>query len=142
MLARNKRPLYKRWQQFYYSTTTPGSHLWHCYGQLGIKMYKPWAVPKVGFDLFEDWVYANLGRPPKGLTVLGLIDRKKDIRPGNLHWTTQLWVQNHRRFNLMLKINGRKQSLADWSRETGVNKATAWTRIHDKGMTAREAFEL
>ena len=142
MLARNKRPLFKRWQQFYYATTTPGSHLWHCYGQQGIKMYKPWAVPKLGFDLFEDWVYANLGRPPKGQPVLALIDRRKNVGPGNLHWTTRLWVHNHRRDNLMIRMNGRKQSLADWCRELNKNKATVWARLHDMGMKPQKAFDL
>lgn len=142
MLARNKRPLYKRWQQFYYSTTQPGSHNWNCYGAVGIKMYKPWAVPKIGFDLFEDWVYANLGKPPKGKYTLALIDRTKDIRPGNLVWENRLWVSNHRRDNYVIRMLGRKQSLSDWCREFNIPKGTVWSRIHDMGMTPRKAFNL
>ena len=142
MLARNKRPLYKRWQTFYYSTTDSNSSNWPCYGAHGLKMYKPWAVPKLGFDLFEDWVYSNLGQPPKGKYTLALIDRRKDVKPGNLCWETRLWVGNHRRENLVLKINGRKQSLADWCRETGIPKGTAWSRMYDMGMKPKEAFNL
>ena len=105
-------------------------------------MYKPWAVPKTGVDLFEEWVYKNLGPPPQGKYTLALIDRRKDIRPGNLCWETRLWVTNHRKRNYMITMFGRKQSLADWCRETGIPKGTAWSRIHDYGMTPRKAFRL
>jgi hypothetical protein len=142
MLARHKRPLYRRWQHLYYATTTSTCNNWFCYGAVGLKMYKPWAVPKIGFDLFEDWVYSNLGQPPRGKYTLALIDRRKDVRPGNLCWETRQWVTNHRRDNYVITMLGRKQSLADWCRETGIPKGTAWSRIHDMGMTPRKAFNL
>lgn len=139
---RSDSPLYKRHHQFFNGCTNPNCYAWANYGARGIKIYGPWASLKTGFDRFEDWVLANLGPVPFPGAVIRRINPNGDVKPGNLEWSTRKVVGNHRRSNLMIRINGRTQSLGSWCAELGANPRTVWSRIHDRGYTPRKALGL
>lgn len=134
--------LYKRWYQFFNGCTNPRCTAWAVYGARGIKMHPSWASFKQGFDRFEAWVIDTLGPPPLPNSIIRRIDSTKNIRPGNLEWSTRLIMSNNRRTNTMIKINGQRKSLSDWCRQQGLNERTVWSRIHDRGQTPRKALEL
>lgn len=139
---RSDSPLYKRHHQFLNGCTNPNCRAWPSYGGRGIKIHKPWASLKQGFDRFEDWVIANLGPIPFPGAVIRRINPNGDIKPGNLEWSTRKVVSNHRRSNLILKINGQKKSLGEWCSQYGKNPRTVWSRINDRGWKPKDALEL
>lgn len=134
--------LYKRHYQFFTGCTDPNCAAWQCYGAKGIKIYKKWAAFKTGFDHFENWIIANLGPMPFPGAVIRRIDSTKDIKPGNLEWSTRIIVSNNRTTNMRVRIGRQTKSLADWCRIHNRNFATVWSRIHDYGFTAKEALEI
>jgi hypothetical protein len=139
---RSDSPLYKRHYQFFNGCTNPNCYAWQNYGALGIKIYKPWASLKTGFDQFEQYVIDHLGPQPSPLHVINRIDTSGDIKPGNLQWATRQQQSNHRSNNMMIRIGKETKSLADWCRATGLKEPTVWSRIRDYGFSPREALGL
>lgn len=41
---------------------------------------------------------------------------------------------------IMLEHDGRTMSLAEWARETGIDRKTLWSRLRRVGMTTAEAL--
>jgi hypothetical protein len=70
------------------------------------------------------------------------MDSTKNIKPGNLEWSTRKIMSNHRTTNVFYKINGQIHTLSEWSDITGINSRTAWSRIRDHGMTPKKALGL
>lgn len=139
---RSDSPLYKRHYQFFNGCTNPNCYAWRSYGGRGIKIHKPWASLKTGFDRFENWVLSNLGPIPFPGAVIRRIDHTKDVKPGNLEWSTRKVVGNHRRSNLIIRVGRRKQTLGQWCSELGLNPRTVWSRLNDRGWTPKQALEL
>lgn len=133
--------LYKRWYQFAMGTTDPNAHCWKTYGAKGIKMKSQWTPYKYGFDAFEAWIIDNLGPPPSPNSIIRRIDSTKDIKPGNLEWSTRAIQSNNRITNFKIRIKGQTKSLAEWCRIYNKNLPTVWSRIRDYGYTPREALE-
>ena len=139
---RSDSPLYKRHYQFLTGCLDPNCRAWHNYGARGVKIHRPWATLKTGFDRFEDWVLANLGPIPFPGAVIRRINPNGDIKPGNLEWSTRKVVSNHRRTNCMIRIGRQKKSLGEWCSQYGKNPRTVWSRIFDRGWTPKDALEI
>jgi hypothetical protein len=140
-MSRSKNPLYRKWYAFYYGCTQPQARSWRHYGGQGIKMYGPWAALGHGFDLFADWVEANLGAQPSPEHELTRKDTTKDVRPGNLCWRTVKELGRSRRTNVLVRYQGQTKTLAEWSEITGINFKTLWSRLYDRGLKPKEAFK-
>jgi hypothetical protein len=140
-MNRSKHPLYRKWYAFYYGCTQPNATSWRHYGGRGIKMHSAWSTPRLGFDLFAEWVEANLGPQPSPKHELARKDTEKDVRPGNLHWQTRVEVTRHRRGNFQVRYQGQTKTLAEWSEITGINFKTLWSRLSDRGLKPKEAFK-
>jgi hypothetical protein len=140
---RSDNPLYKRWHHMVHVCTNATAREWHLYGGLGIRVYGAWShLGGSGFDAYRDWVVANLGPIPHP----GAIIRRKvstgSFVPSNLEWSTMKVLSNHRRTNKMIRYQGRTQSIADWSRELGINYDSLWSRIIDYKLKPKEAFNV
>jgi hypothetical protein len=140
---RSDNVLYKRWHHMVHVTNNSASAEWQLYGARGIGMYKPWShLGGRGFDAYRDWVMDNLGPMPHPGAIIRRINSTKDFRPGNLEWSTPKIMSNHRRTNLMIRYQGRTQSLADWSRELNLNYDSLWSRLIDHKLKPKEAFDV
>jgi hypothetical protein len=140
-MRRSDSPLYKRWYQIATGCSDPNSAPWKVYGAQGVTCVKSWIPYKVGFDNFEHWVLSTLGPQPNPDSILRRINTKKGWHPGNIEWSTRLIQSNNRSTNMMIQVGKRKQSLADWCRETGLLEATVWSRLK-RGHKPKEALEL
>ena len=68
------------------------------------------------------------------------IDRKDNERgyePGNLQWATDEMQANNRRSNVRLTFNGKIQTIAQWSRETGITQPAIQYRVKQGWSTER-----
>lgn len=92
------------------------------YAGRGIKMCERWLN---SFDHF----YEDMGARP---SLKHSIDRKNvngDYEPSNCRWATVIEQNNNRRNNLIIEYDGKKHSLSEWSRITGIKALTIRYRI-------------
>lgn len=101
------------------------------YGGKGISICERWLK-------FENFL-ADMGERP---SIEHSIDRKnnsKGYEPENCRWATQIEQQNNKRSNRLLTFNGKVQTMAEWSRDTGIKYQIIQNRIH-LGWTHEEAL--
>lgn len=113
------------------------------YGGRGICVCERWAV----FINF----YSDMGlRPSKGMTVDRINNNGhyscgkceeclSNGWPMNCRWATQAQQSVNKRNNRFIDVNGEVKCITEWCRITGVNLATARTRL-GKGVPAAQVF--
>jgi hypothetical protein len=90
------------------------------YGGRGIQVCDKWK----SFLAF----FADVGEPPTG-TSLDRINTDGNYEPGNVRWATPREQCNNKRNNTIIEYNGKKQTVANWARETGIEKSVLLYRI-------------
>lgn len=101
------------------------------YGGRGIIVCAKWG------DSFEAF-FKDMGEPPIGMSI----DRKNNDGPyskKNCRWVTRTEQNNNTRRNHYIKFRGKNQTIAEWSRETGVKPSTILYRIQ-VGKTTKEVL--
>lgn len=99
------------------------------YGQRGITVCDEW---KNNYAAFRDWAIAN-GYDPKakrGQCTIERIDVNGNYEPSNCRIATQKDQCNNLRKNLLIEINGRKQTLKQWADESGLDESKIRYRYH------------
>ncbi len=87
------------------------------YGGRGIKICDRWLI-------FENF-HADMGDRPEGKS-LDRIDNEGNYEPGNCRWATRKEQGSNKRNNKFLEYNGKKQTIAEWTRELGFKRQRAW----------------
>jgi hypothetical protein len=126
--------LYRLHHNIVQRCTRKTCHAWKDYGGRGITIHGPW----LDFATF----LAEIPPKPAGNFTLDRIDNSKGYIPGNLRWATRLEQANNKRNNKMLTFKGKTQSLAEWSRELGINYFTLKSRINQSGYSVEKALSL
>lgn len=124
--------VYGIWQLMVQRSTNPNSDKWAHYGGRGITVCDAWRA----FPAF----YADMGDPAPGMT-LDRIDNDKGYGPDNCRWATRQTQGNNRRSNVFLSFKGRKMTIADWARETGISKSALNNRLADNWPVERALTE-
>lgn len=92
------------------------------YGGRGIKVCDRWLESYQNF--LED-----MGRQPSARHTLERINLDGHYEPSNCKWATMVEQANNRSNNTRIEIEGRTQTLTQWSRETGVNRTVILRRM-------------
>lgn len=92
------------------------------YGGRGIGICDEW----LEFMPFYKWAVKNGHQ--KHLT-LDRINNEGDYKPNNCRFTTRKIQNNNRRDNRIIKFNGKKKTLSEWSDYTGINYKTLVSRL-------------
>lgn len=90
------------------------------YGGRGIKVCPRWTT-------FENF-YTDMGNPPPEHTL----DRRNNdgpYSPENCRWAVAIIQANNRRGNRRLTCRGKVQTIAEWSRESGIEQHAIKKRI-------------
>jgi hypothetical protein len=95
---------------------------YHNYGERGIKVCAEW----MEFEPFQKWALAN-GYSDK-LTI-DRIDVNGNYTPENCRLATYKEQANNKRNNRFIEFNGRRQTIAQWAEEIGINWATLFERL-------------
>jgi hypothetical protein len=102
------------------------------YVDRGIKVCDRW------LESFENF-YADMGDPPSDNHSLDRRDNDSDYSPENCRWATRKEQMNNRRVNHFITHGDRKQTLTQWSTETGIPSATIAGRLR-RGWSVQQAL--
>jgi len=107
------------------------------YGALGVTVCDRWLYGESGMSGFECF-QADMGPKPTGMS-LDRIDGTKGYSPDNCRWATQEEQANNKRTCHYLTIDGETKTITQWSRISGIGKATIRNRVVVQGMAPKEA---
>lgn len=99
------------------------------YGGRGITVCQRW------LDSFANFL-ADMGPRPTPKHTLERIDLDKGYAPENCVWATIVEQANNRSNNTRIEIDGRVQTMTQWSRETGVCRTVILRRMR-RGLTGK-----
>jgi hypothetical protein len=110
-----------------YVSSDPG---FHNYGARGISMCPRWLEDFRSF-------YADMGARPSPKHSIERIDNNGNYDPYNCKWATRLEQNNNSRRNRFMEHNGKRQTVAQWSRDTGVPSRVIITKLN-RGISPEE----
>ena len=111
-------PAYKAWCNMKQRCQNPNHPRYADYGGRSIRVCARWEV-------FINFL-ADMGQPPRG-AELERLKNDRNYCPGNCEWATVKQQQRNKRDTHFVVLNGRRQSLAAWSEETGIpGEAIRW----------------
>lgn len=102
------------------------------YGGRGITMCAEWR------DSFQAFL-RDMGPCPVGYEI-DRIDNDKGYEPGNCRWATPVQQSNNRRSNHVIEAFGKRLSLAEWARSTGLGYDLIKQRINKLGWVPERAL--
>lgn len=130
--ARGSRsPTYAVYRDMMTRCTNPKYPEFHLYGGRGISVCDRWA------GAFENF-FADMGSRPDGMTI----DRKDvngNYEPSNCRWATDEEQANNKRNSVFIEYQGKRQTVAQWSRDTGIQDKTIYLRL-SKGCSPSQAL--
>lgn len=126
----SRTPIHNLWSGMVQRCTDPNHPHYADYGGRGITVCEEWKT-------FENF-YADMGERPEGMW-LEREDNDKGYSKSNCKWATPLEQGQNKRNNVKLTYNGKTQTLAAWSRETGLKYRTIHARLN-AGKTAEEVL--
>ena len=113
-----KTPTYSSWQSMKKRCKSP---TYKYYGGKGIGYSSHW-------ETFANF-FADMGVRPEGMT-LDRIDNSKGYEPGNCKWSTCKEQSQNRSVTRWFEYDGRRQCVADWAAETGIEFRTIFYRLN------------
>lgn len=120
--GRSKTPV---WRAYYSMLSRCYNHnveRYSEYGGRGIKVCDRWLA---GFEFF----FADMGDRPDGRTLDRYPDVNGNYEPGNCRWATADQQANNKQDSKYLEWNGKRQTVAQWAREIGIDGSTIHVRI-------------
>lgn len=113
---------YYAWSSMWTRCTNPKYELYHRYGGRGITVCDRWK----SFDNFLE----DMGKRPLGKHSLGRIENDGNYEKSNCRWETRKEQSSNTQRNIKLELNGRTETVLEWSRILGVKCAVLYWRFH------------
>ena len=134
--GKSKTRIYGIWIGMKQRCYNPKVNSYKNYGGKGITVCDEW-MGENGFCNFEEWSIKN--GYSEDLTI-DRIDPNGNYEPSNCRWADKETQMNNMTTNIYLTYNGKKQTISQWSKETGIKSATLNYR-HRKGWSDIECIE-
>lgn len=126
-------PLHTVWSKMRARCTNPDDPAYFLYGGRGIKVADEW-------NDFARFVADMMPRPFG--TSLDRIDNDGPYASWNCRWARPQDQANNRRSSHFVEFNGRRLTIAQWGRETGIPARTIGERLRCCGWTVEEALTI
>ena len=114
--------LYEVWRFMRYRCESPNNQAYPMYGARGIQVCEDWH----DFAAFRVWAMDNGYR--EGLSI-DRIDVNGNYEPSNCRWTDARTQMNNRRNTPHYEYGGKRMTISEWSKETGIPRNTLLNRI-------------
>lgn len=131
----NKTPLHYHWLDIKKRCYNPKFKQYKDYGGRGIYVSAEW---RDNFPAFRDWSLQN--GYEKGLSI-DRIDNDGPYAPWNCRWTDRITQNNNKRSNRWITANGKRQTIMQWERETGINESVIRGRLK-RGWSEQDAVTI
>ena len=112
----------------------PKSNRYKRYGARGIRICDEWLSD---INAFREWAVAN---GYNDNLSIDRIDNDGDYCPENCRWVTISEQSNNTSRTVMIEFNGKRQTLAQWSRELNIPTSTLHNRIRVHGWSVERAL--
>jgi hypothetical protein len=119
---RQTHPLYETWRGILKRCLYPKAIGYMNYGGRGITICKRWK------DSFEAFV-SDVGPRPSAHHTLDRKNNDGNYEPGNVRWATRIEQNSNGRFNRMISVNGKIQTMSAWAKANGLPKSTVFNRL-------------
>lgn len=123
---------YNIWAMMRQRCLNPNAANYVNYGGRGITVDPRWAK----FAAF----YADMGPAPSPKHTLNRLDNDGPYCPANCVWSDVETQQNNRRNNVFIEAFGKRLTVAQWARETGLTRDMVKHRVFVMGMGPEEAL--
>lgn len=123
-------PTHRSWMSMRQRCLNQNDRAYRNYGGRGITICSRWSV-------FENFL-ADMGVKPDGME-LERINVDGNYEPGNCRWATISEQARNTRRNRFIEFNGKRQTVAEWSRELGILEFTIYWRLN-KGWSPERAL--
>ncbi|HHZ96568.1 MAG TPA: hypothetical protein EYN67_13685 [Flavobacteriales bacterium] len=130
--SRTHKKEYNSWSMMKNRCNNEEYYLFHRYGGRGIKVCDDWAS---SFEVFVK----DMGCAPSKEHSIDRIDNNKGYDKSNCRWATGFVQQNNKSSNVMLELNGRSQTIAQWCRELDLSYEMVRARLA-RGYNHKEAL--
>jgi len=127
-----KHPLYRDYMSIKERCNNPNDKAYKNYGARGIKIVDEWNT----FSTFKEWALSNGYQ--QGLWI-DRINNDGNYGPDNCRWATPKEQQNNKRVCVYITVDGKKQTMMQWSEEKGIKYSTLKQR-YDKGIRGNDLF--
>lgn len=129
---------YRIWEAMRRRCYNENSVFFERYGGRGIEICKEWMH---SFEAF----FNDMGPRPSSNHTIDRINNDAGYSHDNCRWATHLEQANNKSNNNNIKIDGKVKTLAQWSREYGLNESTIRGRIKrgvsGSGLIAKRQME-
>lgn len=127
------RSLYLVWHSMINRCHNTNTKSYRNYGARGVKVCNRWR------SSYRQFV-SDIGPRPTPSMTIDRINNDGDYEPGNVRWATRLEQARNSTSVRWLTHDGRKQTIADWTRERGFGKGTISDRLL-AGWSVAEAID-
>lgn len=121
-----RSPEYRVWSWMLERCYYKRSKCYGNYGGRGITVCHRW---RRSFEAF----YEDMGQKPSKGHSIERVDNNRGYCKENCKWATVLEQANNKRTSRYLTFRGETKTMTQWSRATGIKKATIWYRLTVSG---------
>lgn len=116
-------PEYRIWTAIKSRCFNPQATAYIRYGGAGIVMVQAW---RDNYEIF----FAYVGSRPSSIHSIDRFPNNKgNYEPGNVRWATPIEQANNQCTNIVITLNGRSLTVAQWARELDLNIYTLYQRV-------------
>jgi hypothetical protein len=130
--GQTKSQLYRVWHGMKQRCLNPNYPAYKDYGGRGITVCDRW------INSFENFL-SDMGECPPGLS-LDRIDNNGNYEPGNCKWRSRIEQENNKRSNVYIEWQGRRITLAEAARLSGINYSVIRMRLSQLGWSPQKAL--
>lgn len=128
--------IYHVWRGIKNRCLNPNSDHYKSYGGRGILMCDEW---KNNFQAFYDYV-SKLAHFNEENYTIDRIDVNGNYAPGNVKWSTSKEQARNRRYNVLVKYNGKTMTVAQAAEESGISGSVLYDRVRRYGVDYANLF--
>ena len=122
------------WENMKQRCYNPNNTAFKYYGGKGVTVCEEWIHNS---KAFRDWAMTH--GYAENLT-LDRIDRNGNYEPSNCRWVDMMAQANNKKNNHILTFRGKTQTIAQWSRETGISANLITVRINRQKRSPERAL--